>query len=131
MRVAGGCHCGSVRFEADADPEDTSVCHCTDCQSLTGTAFRVSVRARGLRVTAGTPAVYVKVADNGVRREQHFCRDCGSPLFTRAEGEREGWHLRWGAVRQRDALVPREAIWLRSAVPWLPSVPDLPGRDGD
>ena len=45
MRVDGACHCGAVRFAAEADAGQVSVCHCTDCQSLTGTAFRTSVRA--------------------------------------------------------------------------------------
>lgn len=133
MRVEGACHCGAVRFAAEADAGQVSVCHCTDCQSLTGTAFRTSVRAVDgtLRVTRGEPAVYVKTADNGARREQHFCGACGSPLFTRAEGEAEGWHLRWGALRQREALAPASQIWRRSAVPWIAAVPGLPGRDED
>ena len=39
MRVDGACHCGAIRFEADLDPGKVGVCHCTDCQTLTGTAF--------------------------------------------------------------------------------------------
>jgi hypothetical protein len=122
-----------VRFEAEADASSVSLCHCTDCQSLTGTAFRTSVRALDgtLRVLQGEPKVYVKTADNGRRREQHFCGDCGSPLLTREADQGEGWHLRWGALHGREALVPASAIWLRSAVPWLSLVPELPGRDGD
>jgi hypothetical protein len=36
MQVTGGCHCGYITFRAEADPERTRVCHCTDCQKLTG-----------------------------------------------------------------------------------------------
>ena len=42
MKVHGSCHCGAIRFEADADPAKAGVCHCTDCQSLTGSAFALS-----------------------------------------------------------------------------------------
>ena len=35
MRIDGGCHCGFVTFEAEADPEKVAICHCTDCQSST------------------------------------------------------------------------------------------------
>ena len=133
MRVEGSCHCGAGRFGAEADAGDVSLCHCTDRQRLTGTAFRTSVRALDgtLRLTRGEPRVLVKAADNGRRREQHFCGDCGSPLLTREAERQEGWHLRRGALRERGALSPGRAIWLASAVPWLASVPDLPGRDGD
>lgn len=43
MRIDGQCHCGRVRYVADIAPEQVSICHCTDCQSLTGSAFRVTV----------------------------------------------------------------------------------------
>jgi hypothetical protein len=45
MKVDGGCHCGSIKFEAEIDPADVGVCHCTDCQSLSGTAFTTYVFA--------------------------------------------------------------------------------------
>ena len=45
MKIDGGCHCGYITYSAEIDPEDVGICHCTDCQTLTGTAFRTSVRA--------------------------------------------------------------------------------------
>ena len=32
MKIDGGCHCGAITYEAEVDPEKTSICHCTDCQ---------------------------------------------------------------------------------------------------
>ena len=29
MRVDGGCHCGSITFEAGIDPDAVGICHCT------------------------------------------------------------------------------------------------------
>jgi len=43
MHIDGGCHCGYITYEGEADPEKTKVCHCIDCQQLTGTAFRTFV----------------------------------------------------------------------------------------
>ena len=42
MRIDGQCHCGFVTYEAEIDPEDVSICHCTDCQRLTGSPYRVT-----------------------------------------------------------------------------------------
>jgi hypothetical protein len=39
MKVSGRCHCGQISFEAEIDPSQVRICHCTDCQTLTGTAF--------------------------------------------------------------------------------------------
>ena len=130
MHIDGGCHCGHVRYEAEIDPADVSICHCTDCQSLTGSAFRVTVetKAEAVRLTAAPPKLYVKTAANGRKRLQYFCGEWGSPLLTTGEGEAAAlWCIRWGSIRQRADLVPRRQIWCRSAVPWVADVPGLPG----
>jgi hypothetical protein len=36
MKIDGRCHCGYVTFEAEADPETTTICNCTDCQTMSG-----------------------------------------------------------------------------------------------
>ena len=61
MHIDGRCHCGAISFEAEVDPETTGICHCTDCQTLTGTAFRVTVKAQAEDyVLRGTPTIHVK-----------------------------------------------------------------------
>ena len=47
MKIDGACHCGYISVEGEADPEKTTVCHCTDCQVGTGSAFRVNVPVPG------------------------------------------------------------------------------------
>lgn len=27
MKIDGGCHCGAITYEAEVDPEKTSICH--------------------------------------------------------------------------------------------------------
>jgi len=55
MRIDGRCHCGFITYEADIDPEKVIICHCTDCQTLTGSAFRTAVLTRegGFRLLSG------------------------------------------------------------------------------
>lgn len=94
MRIDGQCHCGAVTYQAEIDPERVSICHCTDCQALTGSPYRVTVicAAEQVRLTHGAPKVYGKRGDNGRVRFQHFCGDCGSPLFTSGEhGGPDDW----------------------------------------
>lgn len=134
MRIDGQCHCGHVAYEAEVDPDRVSVCHCTDCQVLTGSAFRVTVLTarESVRLTAAAPKLYTKTGDNGRRRLQYFCPECGTPLFTTGEGEEAGeWGIRWGSIRQRRELAPKRQLWCRSALPWIPGLAALPGRDAD
>lgn len=126
MKITGGCHCGAITYEAEADPQNTSICHCTDCQELTGSPFRTSIRADlgTFRLLRGEPRIYVKTGESGARRAQAFCAACGSPIFaTAAEGaEPKIYNIRLGTVQQRNALVPKVQIWCRSAQPWLPEL---------
>ena len=75
MKVDGACHCGQITFVADIEPERVVVCHCTDCQTLSGSAFRVIVFTRedGLTIRAGTVKTYLKIAHSGRPREQGCC----------------------------------------------------------
>jgi hypothetical protein len=133
MHIDGQCHCGRVSYQAEIDPQRVSICHCTDCQMLTGSPYRVTVLCSGrdIRMT-GTPKTYAKAGDNGRTRIQHFCADCGSPLFTSGDGAAShDWGIRWGSIHQRDELKPARQIWCRSAVPWLGAVENLPGRPTD
>ena len=133
MNIDGQCHCGSVTYQANIDPERVSICDCTDCQVLTGSPYRVTAICSGdqIRMT-GVPKVYAKTGDNGRTRFQHFCPECGSPLFTSGgEGGRDDWGIRWGSIRQRDRLEPRRQIWCQSAVPWINGLKQLPGRPAD
>ena len=43
MKIDGRCHCGFITYEAEVDPDEVYVCHCTDCQAISGTAFRWAV----------------------------------------------------------------------------------------
>ena len=133
MQIDGQCHCGRVTYQAEIDPAKVSICHCTDCQNLTGSPYRVTVicSAAQVRMTGAAPKVYPKQGDNGRTRFQHFCEACGSPLFSSGEGGTDDWGIRWGSIRQRDRLKPARQIWCRSAVPWINDVGELPGRDTD
>lgn len=120
MRVSGSCHCGAIAYEAEIDPARVAICHCHDCQKLTGSAHRVSVGTtrHTFRLLRGKPTVYFKVAASGARRAQVFCPDCGSPLFTYDLEHPEKVGLRVGCIDQRNELVPSKQIWCSSALAW-------------
>ncbi len=121
MKIDGGCHCGNITFEAEVDPDKVLVCHCTDCQSLSASAFRSAVMAAGDRFKiSGKPKIYVKTGDSGTPRAQAFCPECGSQIYSSTvEDSPEIFNIRLGIVRQRDRLPPRSQIWCRSALDWV------------
>ena len=122
MKVDGGCHCGQIRYEAEVDPAKVVICHCTDCQTLSGSAFRTVVpTSEGtFRLLSGEPKVYVKTGESGNKRVQTVCAECGTPIYSGPVGDGpKVVGLRVGTIRQRAQLIPRDQYWFRSAQGWL------------
>src|SRR3954468_21249249 len=129
MKVTGGCHCGHITFEAEIDPGTIRVCHCTDCQKLTGTAFRATIPSLPgtFVLKSGTPKTYIKTAESGNKRAHAFCPDCGTPLYAAAPDPNPPTvGLRVGTLDQRAELRPSHQIWVRSALPWSMDLTGVP-----
>ena len=128
MKVTGQCHCGAIRYEAEVDPARVQICHCTDCQRLAGSAYRVSVGAvaETFRLLQGTPKIYIKTAESGNRRAHGFCAECGSPVYSAKPTDPPMYTLRVGCLDQRAKLPPAKQIWCRSALGWAANLADVP-----
>lgn len=128
MHVDGSCHCGAIRYEANVDPKRVGICHCTDCQTFSGGAFRTSVLVgeEDLRLLEGNPKVYEKTAESGATRQLAFCPDCGTHVYgmTDREGSKS-YSVRVGTLAQRAELSPVAQVWSRSSVPWLDKIDGL------
>ena len=120
MQIDGGCHCGNITYRAEIDPQRVGICHCTDCQTLTGTAFRVSVAAtKEAFQIDGQAKIYVKTAESGAKRAQAFCPQCGTPIYSAALDDPQVFNIRVGTARQRAELRPKTQGWCRSARDWV------------
>src|SRR5580693_1935208 len=64
--LTGGCHCRALRYTLTAPPLGAYVCHCTDCQSLSGAAFAIGVVVPAPAFTlAGSPRLIRRVLGSG------------------------------------------------------------------
>lgn len=128
MYVEGNCHCGQIKFRAEIIPDEVEICHCTDCQSLSGSAFHTIVPAQEntFELLSGELKKYAKTADDGAIRIQSFCPECGSPICSSSpEGTPGVLRIRVGALKQRNHLVPKRQFWARSAQPWTQVISEL------
>jgi hypothetical protein len=116
MHIDGACHCGRVSYEAEVDPERVIICHCTDCQTISGAPYRVNVPvSKELFRLSGEPKTYVKRRDSGHEVTTAFCGNCGAALYSAGA---DWMNLRLGAVKQRAELAPKSQGFCRSAMPW-------------
>ena len=84
MKFEGGCYCGAVRYEAEAEPLMQAQCHCRECQYITGGApnLFLAVPVAALRYTKGAPKQFKRSdLERPVTRE--FCAECGTHMATR------------------------------------------------
>ena len=130
MKIDGRCHCGEITFEAEVDPNTASICHCTDCQTLTGSAFRVNIPAPAEHfVLRGTLKSYVKTAESGNLRRHAFCGNCGTPIYACAVDNPRVYGLRVGTITQRTAFKPHRQGWRRSALGWVDKLAAVPATE--
>ena len=121
MKIDGSCHCGNITYEADVNTDEIYICHCADCQSISGSPFRwaVTISEENFNLLSGQPKIYVKKSDSGNTSHQLFCPDCASPIYSTSvvEGPKY-FNLRLGTARQRSELIPKIELWCRSAQQW-------------
>jgi hypothetical protein len=132
MKIDGRCHCGYLSFEAEADPETTTICNCTDCQTISGAPLRAVIITRPgtFVLLSGEPTVYRKTADSGAVRLLGFCPRCGTSIYsTSVDVDPKAYAVRVGALRQRNELVPRRQAFVRSQQAWVNDLNSIPKFD--
>jgi hypothetical protein len=130
MIVRGGCFCGAITFQADIDAGRVGVCHCRDCQILSGSAFRMACPAEpaSFQFTQGAPKYFEKTADSGKVRRLAFCGDCGTHICSfPGDSAEAGNHVsvRVAACEDFHTLAPVAEIYCDSRVPWLSPIDEL------
>ena len=128
MSIAGGCHCGAVRYAVEGEPMTHALCHCSDCRRHAGApmvAWTMYPDA-AVRVTKGAVRVYVS-SEHG-RRE--FCADCGTGLFYRNEENLPGIIDIQSATYDNPEAVPAQAhIQVAERISWMADAHTLPTFD--
>jgi len=121
----GGCQCGAVRYEVTGEPLTLYACHCTACQTQSGSAFGLTMKLprEGFRITKGKPKSFIAYADSGKEKHGYFCGDCGTRIYGDAPSKPEIVSLKPGTLDDTGWLRPIGNMWTNSAQPWVPVDP--------
>ncbi|MBX3479836.1 MAG: GFA family protein [Caulobacter sp.] len=98
-RYAGACHCGTLRFEVEADPVETTSCDCSLCAMRN--AVMIQVPQAALRLLAGEDLLATYVWNTGVARH-HFCGRCGVYVFHRKRAAPDSFGVNVFCLRDFD-----------------------------
>lgn len=122
----GGCQCGELRYQYEGEPLTCYACHCTDCQTSTGSAFTLSmiVNSQDIQITKGEAKI-MTFNHNGHEVQRYLCGHCGSTIWIVATGNATFTALKPGTFDDTKWFKPVAHLWLRSAQPWLKLDDDL------
>jgi hypothetical protein len=116
----GGCLCGRVRYSTDAAPVFSGVCHCHNCQRVTGSAFApvLAFAKAGVHI-AGELKSYQDTGDSGQPIFRRFCPNCGSSVVDEAAIMPDVLMILAGTLDDAALMQPTMEIFCASAQPWV------------
>jgi hypothetical protein len=86
QKLSGGCACGAIHYDCNADPVIMFNCHCRDCQRASGSAYAAIVVVPKAAVQMrGEPRYHKIVGGAGKAMERGFCPTCGSHVTNKLE----------------------------------------------
>ena len=118
----GGCACGAVRYRMTRAPMFVHCCHCTSCQTETGSAFVINalVECDAVETLAGAPEPVMTPSESGRGQQIWRCPQCQVALWSNYGGATDVLRfVRVGALDDPGALPPDIHIYTRSKLPWL------------
>ena len=118
----GSCQCGEISYARLGSPIALYSCHCTNCQTGSGSAFGMSmwVKKDDFKLTSGVLKSFIRTADSGAKIENFFCGACGVRIYAKAVVlNSEHIVLKPGTLQNTDDLNPSADIWLKSKQDWF------------
>ena len=96
---SGNCECKAISYHFNGEPLTCYTCHCTDCQTSSGSAFGLSmiVNEQDIKIIQGTLSIST-IDYNGTKVQRHHCNQCGTTLWLSADEHPDivalkTWHI--------------------------------------
>lgn len=120
LPLTGGCQCGRIRYSLSAKPLVFYLCHCTECQRHTSSAFGESLRFRREDMDVSPGLInFSRMSESGKLRQGWFCPHCGVRIWHGTEGSEE-INIKAGTLDDTSWLLPAGHIWCSSKQPFIP-----------
>ena len=120
--LEGGCACGAVRYRLNDAPMFVHCCHCSCCQTETGSAFVLNALIESDRVEllTGAPEPLLTPSESGRGQQVWRCPDCKVALWSNYGGAKDILRfVRVGTLDKPGDVPPDIHIYTRSTLPWV------------
>jgi hypothetical protein len=122
MSLEGGCACGAVRYRLNSDPMIVHCCHCTSCQTETGSAFVINalIESDQVETLEGSPEPVMTPSESGRGQQVWRCPNCKVALWSNYGGAKDTLRfVRVGTLNEPGEVPPDIHIYTRSKLSWV------------
>ena len=129
--VTGGCSCGAIRFECDAEAVASFNCHCKSCRQYSGAPYwSASIfPSATFQLTSGEISWNTQTGDNGGVIHRGFCASCGSPVYNRLDRLPHVIGIPVGSMDDSSMHVPKMDLYVSQALSWVVMNSEIPKFD--
>ncbi|CAH0047683.1 unnamed protein product [Clonostachys solani] len=127
----GSCICNKVKFSFTGEPKQAALCHCRQCQKLSGSAFTYNllVPREDFKWTSGSPKVSSFVQESGMIVEYSFCPDCATIMAKQTEKEdfKPFYLIQAGTLDgYENKKKPDAEFWVSRKADWVQPIQGVP-----
>lgn len=125
-KFTGGCACGAVRYEVNADPVLAGHCQCGKCQKLSGGGHGsfAAFPEPTVKLT-GQLSFWSYTADSGHEAKRGFCPNCGTPVMGKPSSVPGIAAINLGSLDDASAIEPKMVFYTARGQPWDHMASDL------
>ena len=117
--ITGGCLCGALRYRAEGEPNFQGLCHCRNCQRLSGGGHVGWLCFPETTVTVeGKTHSYATTGGSGRTATRFSCPTCHSIVYGTAEVMPGLINIYAGSLDDTSQFKPTMAIFTRSRPAW-------------
>ncbi|GAA5137484.1 GFA family protein [Thalassotalea piscium] len=125
----GKCLCGEVNVIIKGKISDIIHCHCSLCRKNSGTAFATNgfINTADFTIVSGKDNLTTFSFKPG--RNRHFCRTCGSPIYSSNDQDPTRLRIRLGVIDSKISERPLSHNFVASKATWEDLDANLPKYD--
>lgn len=116
MTISGRCLCEKVQYTISGPPISQGICYCRHCQIASGALGSPLIVIGKDMFTCSSKELssFTIESARGSAVTRHFCKVCGSPVFSEISDVPGIMTVKVGALDMEDSFKPDYLVWTKS-----------------
>lgn len=124
--LTGQCLCGGIQFAYSGPLGPISLCHCSQCRRVHGSAFSASAPVQRVHFELSSGQALIREFESRPGKYRAFCGECGTALYSRVDAIPGILRLRVGVLNEPLGKAPAAHVFVGSKADWYAITDDTP-----